>query len=86
MNEALILLLLGRLPLYGYVFYRAWKFRKSAVVISSFWLGALALSAMASATASALSVSALNRNLIGFSVAISMFMLALTARELKVKK
>ena len=83
MSDWVIFLLLGsRIPLYVYVFYRAYQFRKSTVIISSFWLGVLALSAIAAAVSNTFLSTPL-RSIISYSVALSMFMLALTAKELK---
>ena len=84
MSDLAVFLLLGsRIPLYAYVFYKAWKFRKSTITISSFWLGTLALAAMGGALTNTFASQPITRLLLGYSVALSMFMLALTAKELK---
>ena len=82
MDYTVFLLLISRLPLYAFVFYKAWQFRKSVIVISSLWLGLLAVSAIITAFTTTFAATPI-RNIVAYSVAISMFMLALTARELK---
>ena len=76
-------LLISRLLLYIHVFYKAYKYRGSVIVISAFWLGALAISAIIAASASTFNLDLLTRSILGYLVAISMFMLALTAKEIK---
>lgn len=75
-------LLLSRLPLYTYIVIRAWKFRHSFIIVSSFWLGAMGSLAMITALTNAFG-SRLVSNILGFMFGISIFMLTYTAKELK---
>ena len=75
-------LLLSRIPLYTYIVVRAWKFRHSLIIISSFWLGAMGSLAMITALTNAFGGRLLS-NALGFLFGISIFMLTYTAKELK---
>lgn len=83
-TSMLILLLISRIPLYVFVVYKAWQYRKTTIIISAFWLGVLSATAIAAATASVFGPP-LIRGLMGQVIAISMFMLALTARPATIK-
>lgn len=81
MNSTLMFLLISRIILYLYVFFKAWEYRNSILGVSSFWLGALAISAILAAS-SMFTAQPIVRAAVGYLVALSMFMLTLTAREL----
>lgn len=82
MNDTyIIMIMLSRLPLYVYVIWRAWQFRRAVVIIPSFWLGAVGVTSMATAIANSFH-GVIVRNLLGYSVALCLFMLAHSAKKL----
>ena len=83
---SVIFLLLARLPIYCYVLHKAWVFRNSMVLISSKWLGIMALAGALGAIANAFVEPKLLVNIAGTVFSLSMFMVGLTAREVKKKQ
>lgn len=78
----LVLLVVSRLPLYGYAAYKAWAYRRSIVVISTLWLGLIVFASMAIGVSNAFAsdfITGLGSYLLAFSV----FMLAYTAKPVK---
>lgn len=78
----LIFLLASRLPIYAYVVYKAWTLRHKIVLISSNWLGAVALAGMMGALGNVFA-DKITSNILGSVFAFCLFMLGFTARELK---
>lgn len=85
MNDTqIILLLLSRALLYAYVLYKAWKYRQSVVVISAFWLGTMAVAAMLAAFSTTFA-DQIVRTFSGYTIALTMFMVAHTSKEMEPK-
>lgn len=86
-HDILVLFLLAsRLPIYAYVIYRSWELRKSLVLISSMWLGAVGVVGMIGALTNSFLTNKIFANLVGTTFALCLFMLAYTSKQVKGKK
>lgn len=83
MSWAIVFLLMSRLPIYGFVIYKAWKYRNSLILISSRWLGLMALAAAVGALSNAFVDAKLIVNIFGAVFSLSMLMVGITAKEVK---
>lgn len=79
----LLLALFSRLPLYVYAVVKAYLLRNDLVAISTFWLGLLALSGAVGAIAVSVGVPHIYLTIFGYMNAVSLFMLAKTAKVVK---
>lgn len=83
MSETMVLIVfLSKLPVYLYVLVRAYKFRRSMLIISANWLGSLALFGMF-ASLSVVRTNKVVTGLMAYGVVLSLFMLTYTAKEIK---
>jgi hypothetical protein len=80
-----LLLLISRVPLYGYAFYKAYQLRSAQMIVLSSWFMVLAFFALIGALTYIIIDSPALRLLVSYLVPLSMFMLALTAKAAKVK-
>lgn len=74
---------MSRLPLYAYVVYKAYKYKNALVLVSANWLLVAGFSAAIGGLANAFVDQKIIVNLFGFMFAISFYMVALTAKEIK---
>lgn len=81
-----IALLVSRLPIYAYVVYRAFFFRKKLVLISANWLGAVGFIGAIGAITNSFVHSQLYTNIVGIISSLALFMVAFTAKALKPKE
>lgn len=82
MTDMALLVFLSKLPVYGYVIYKAFKYRRSLLIISANWLGSLGFFGML-ASFSVIRANKLIVGLVAYGVVLSLFMITYTAKELK---
>lgn len=82
MSPIILLLLMARLPIYIYVIYKAYKLRKSIVLINSMAMGYIGFFGLALALVNSFDAHVVIRNLIGTLFSFAFFYLAITAKKL----